>query len=260
MSFFALSKAFWAVGHPVSLAILAILAGTVIQAATKRRRGFVLVGLGTIGLAAMVFLPAGQWLIEPLETRFPERDVPPAVDGIIVLGGVADVRLAAQHRESGIGDTAGRITAVVALAHRFPRAVVIVSGGGPEYEVPEAEVIGATLVRLGMSPEQIRLETVSRNTYENALFSMSLAQPNPEQVWLLVTSAFHMPRAIGCFRRVGWNVTPFPVDYRAPMDTTYVEELRLVELATKEWIGLVAYRVADRILDLFPAPSVPERP
>ena len=67
--------------------------------------------------------------------------------------------------------------------------------------------------RDGLDARRILVETRSRNTYENAVYSKELAQPQPGQIWLLVTSANHMPRAVGCFRAVGFDVIPYPVDY-----------------------------------------------
>ena len=63
--------------------------------------------------------------------------------------------------------------------------------------------------RLGLEEGRVIYEDRSRNTTENAEFSRDIARPRPEETWLLITSAFHMPRAVGCFRRVGWNVVPF---------------------------------------------------
>ena len=75
------------------------------------------------------------------------------------------------------------------------------------------------LERLGLAAGRVIYEERSRNTSENAEFSLAIARPQPGETWLLITSAFHMSRAVGSFRRAGWNVVPYPVDFR-PMGTT----------------------------------------
>jgi uncharacterized SAM-binding protein YcdF (DUF218 family) len=102
----------------------------------------------------------------------------------------------------------------------------------------------------------------ARNTYENAVFSKKLAAPKPGERWLLVTSAFHMPRAIGLFRKVGFTVEPYPVDWRVgrPADvfafTQFATDgLLRTDVGVREWLGLVAYRLAGRTDALFPGPG-----
>ncbi|HRW61159.1 MAG TPA: YdcF family protein, partial [Defluviicoccus sp.] len=111
---------------------------------------------------------------------------------------------------------------------------------------------------LGLAADRFLFERDSATTYENALFSARLAQPKAGETWLLVTSAFHMPRAIGVFRALDWEVVPYPVDFRTPLDFYSVfVNLTLVDLAVKEYVGLVAYRVSGRSAELFPGPAQP---
>ena len=64
---------------------------------------------------------------------------------------------------------------------------------------------------MGVPPERMLFETAARNTHENAVLAHALAKPRPGETWLLVTSASHMPRSVGVFRRAGWDVVPWPV-------------------------------------------------
>lgn len=112
-----------------------------------------------------------------------------------------------------------------------------------------------------MPRDRLILEERSRNTRENARFSAELANPKPGERWLLVTSAWHMPRAVGCFRRAGFPVTAYPVDYRTagPRDATRFntfasDGLLEFDLAVKEWIGLVAYKLAGYTDAWMPGP------
>ena len=116
------------------------------------------------------------------------------------------------------------------------------------------------LRQAGIDPDCVIFETDSRNTWENALFSRRLVEPQPGETWLLVTSALHMPRSVGIFRRVGWEVVPYPVDYRTRrgghpyLRFEFEKTLSLLHEATREWIGLVSYRLMDRTSALFPGP------
>jgi uncharacterized SAM-binding protein YcdF (DUF218 family) len=181
-----------------------------------------------------------------------------------VLGGSVDQGLSLAHGQVALTAAAGRITETVALARRFPAARVVISGGDGTLSpgtLSEAGAIRDLLIQLGVAPARVDIESISRNTYENAVLSYATAQPKPGETWLLVTSAMHMPRAIGCFRSAGWTIVPYPVDYRTSkrIATTpgllLADNLMLVNLATKEWLGLVAYYWLGRSDALLPAPG-----
>jgi uncharacterized SAM-binding protein YcdF (DUF218 family) len=114
---------------------------------------------------------------------------------------------------------------------------------------------------LGVPAEQMVFEEKSRNTWENAVFTRDLVKPKPGETWLLVTSAWHMPRSVGIFRHVGFPVVPYPVAYRTFGDgrefrgyVSILDRLALLDLGVREWIGLLAYRLAGKTDALFPAP------
>src|SRR5258708_35869606 len=146
---------------------------------------------------------------------------------------------------------AGRCTGRGAAPRRYPASRILVSGGDGTLNPGVLSEAGATrdlLIQLGVAAQRIEIESVSRNTYENASLSYAAAQPKPGETWLLVTSAMHMPRAIGCFRRAGWaDITPYPVDYRTSttigtgLGLLLADDLVLVNFATKECLGLLAY-------------------
>ena len=129
----------------------------------------------------------------------------------------------------------------------------------------EAEGAESLLTALGVPRERLILEAKSRDTYENAVFLKGeLAKQGalgPGTRWLLITSAYHMPRAIGAFRQAGFDIEAWPVDYRTrgradltrPFDKVS-EGLRRVDVATREWVGLLAYWLGGRSNALFPAP------
>jgi uncharacterized SAM-binding protein YcdF (DUF218 family) len=106
------------------------------------------------------------------------------------------------------------------------------------------------------------MERRSRNTYENAEFSKVLVSPKSGERWLLVTSAHHMPRSVGIFRKVGFEVEPYPVDWRTgrrgdllKFSDHFAERLALVDTAAREWMGLVAYWITGKTSEFFPSPN-----
>lgn len=218
---------------------------------------------GVAGYAICAIAPVGDWLMRPLEDRFPPlRQMPARVDGIVILGGAIDLEESAPHAMPALNERAGRLTAFVALARLYPHARLVFTGGNPDPFAKgptEADMARLLFSELGLAPARVVFERRSRNTRENALFSLQLVHPGSSQSWLLVTSAVDMPRAIGCFRAVGWRVIAFPVDYHArnwefsvvPRSMT---ELRYLDWATHEWLGLVYYRLRGWTPSLFPGP------
>jgi uncharacterized SAM-binding protein YcdF (DUF218 family) len=260
---FVISKLLWLFAAPGNFLLLLLVAGVVRSIASARRRGFVLIAAATLGFLAIATLPIGVWLAAPLENRFPTAVLPARVDGIVVLGGSVDPVLSLARGQVALTVAAGRITETVTLARRYPTARILISGGDGRLNpgvLSEAGTSRDLLIQLGVAPDRIAIESAARNTYENAVLSYAAAQPKPGETWLLVTSAMHMPRAIGCFRRVGWTIAPYPVDYRTStrMATTpgllLADNLMLVNFATKEWLGLVAYDWLGRTDALLPAP------
>ncbi len=202
-------------------------------------------------------------MVRPLENRFPQQDAATApVAGVIVLGGAIGVA----RGDIVMNYAAARMTKAVELARLHPQARVAFTGGGANLLSPviKTEADGAKLLfeGLGLAPERLILEDRSRNTVENARFTRALVQPKPGERWLLVTSAWHMPRAMGVFRKAGFAVEAFPVDYLSenePADflRPYRKASRGLDIADdgfKEWAGLLAYWLAGYTDALFPGP------
>jgi uncharacterized SAM-binding protein YcdF (DUF218 family) len=266
---YALVKILALLISPGSL-LLATLALAVVLLWRRRawRWGRGLVTLLTLLLAMLLLSPLQPWLAERLEDRFPAAPALPArIDGIIVLGGMIREDVSRSRGRPSLNDAADRLLEGAALARTHPEAKLLFTGGSADPWHPESREadVAATLLRqLGVAPERLILEDRSRNTRENALFSQQLAQPQPGQAWILVTSAAHMPRAVGVFRRIGWPVIPWPVNYLTTADSfvpaDWVNEdmalLRLYRLSRilHEWGGLLYYRLRGWSDSLLPAP------
>jgi uncharacterized SAM-binding protein YcdF (DUF218 family) len=260
--FFILSKVLWFFAQPSNLTLILIVAGLLLAARTRfRRLGTRLFTAGGIAFSVLGFSPLNQVLLAPLESRFARPDLSkgPPVAGIIILGGAEDGRADAAKEIAGLNEAAERYTEGAALALRFPQARVVFSGGNGHLlaSAPaEAVSAGRLLGALGVAPERIVLEDKSRNTRENAAFTRAMIEPKAGERWLLVTSAFHMPRSVGCFRKVGIDVEPWPVDYRVggvfEFNAYYPDGLRRVDFVVREWFGLVAYFLAGHTTALLP--------
>src|ERR1700730_15614192 len=216
--FFILSKVLGFFASPSNLSIALGLLGVFLLATRRARFGRFLTVASLFALAVLGFSPLGNALIIPLEERFPPWDDtrgPP--DGIVVLGGAITPDVSAARNEVALNEAAERVTTGVALARRYPQARIIYSGGTGALIFPEgSEATSAVRIfeSLGIPHARIIAEEQSRNTVENAVFSLPLAMPQPGEHWLLVTSGYHTPRAMGVFRRAVFPVQAYPVDWR----------------------------------------------
>jgi uncharacterized SAM-binding protein YcdF (DUF218 family) len=248
--FFTLSKTLGFFAAPSNLLISIGVLGLILLCTRFTRLASWLIVTSLVLLAVAGFSPLGNAFILPLEERFPPWNPSHgAPDGIVVLGGAI---------------LSERITATAELARRYPNARIIFSGGSSSLiydEEPETRFAVRQLEALGVAHDRIAAEDRSRNTLENAAYSLRLAHPKPGERWLLVTSAYHMPRAMAAFRAVGFVVEAYPVDWRTrgPEDLTrpfgsLAEGLRRTDTAVREWVGLLVYRVTGKSATFFPAP------
>ncbi len=263
--FFVLSRIAGFFVLPSNLFISIGIVGLVLLCTRFRRLASWLV-VTSVALTAIAGLsPLGNDLILPLEQRFPPWDPSQGpADGIVVLGGAITPDVSAARGIVALNEAAERITVTAELAHRYPDARIIYSGGSNSLlfdRIPEASFAVRELEALGVAHDRITAEEQSRNTIENAVFSRLIAQPKPGQHWILVTSAYHMPRAIAAFRAAGFPVEPYPVDWRTrgPIDAarpflSVSDGLARTDAAVHEWVGLVAYRLTGKTNELFPSP------
>ncbi|MET1046648.1 MAG: YdcF family protein [Hyphomicrobium sp.] len=263
--FFIASKVIFFCIQPSSLAFFSLVLGVLlVRRCSKWGMSFLCVGMAIIVLFG--FLPGGNILVLPLEERFASHvpEVPKdKISGIILLGGFEDISVTKARGGLAINEAAERLTETLRLARAIPDAKIIFTGGSASL-LGGNGIAGAVrqfFIDAGIEPARIVIENDSRNTYENAVFTKALVKPAEVDRWLLVTSAYHMPRSIGIFRKVGFDVVPYPVDFRTrgwgdawrPF-SSFAEGMQRTDLATREWIGLVAYWLSGRSSALFPGP------
>lgn len=261
--FYVVSKVFWLLAQPLSLAFLCALGALVLILLRRRGAAVVLGGLGLVVLGLAGFTNIGAVAIAPLEGRFQRpAELPGQVDAIILLGGATDARISTARQVTETSEAGDRLIETIRLAELYPQARIVLTGGvaailaGAE---SEALTMQRLLLSFGIAPERIVLEGEARNTDENAGYTAELLGPEPGTV-LLVTSAFHMPRSIGLFRKAGITAIAWPTDYRSTGVEHFgidlaepVANLQTSTAAMKEWIGLVVYHWTGRTDDMLPA-------
>jgi len=260
---FVIGKLAWIVLKPSNLLALLFALGLLLRLIGRRATGRVLMG-GTIAVVLLcAVLPVGAWLISPLENRFPVPTLPARVDGIVVLGGAIEPGLSADRGSISLNANAERLVAFAALARRYPEAKLVFTGGSGNLmrsDQREGDWLGPFLDAAGIPRERVLIERDSRNTDDNARMTKTLVGPQPGQAWVMITSARHMPRAVGIFRKEGWAVIPYPADYVTTREVGWSfgfnigGGLAALDAAAYEWLGLVYYRLSGRIAEFFPRP------
>jgi uncharacterized SAM-binding protein YcdF (DUF218 family) len=254
---FELSKVLSFFLVPSNIMVGVGLAGIALLAIGYARAGQRMLVASIVLIAAVGVLPIGRGLALPLEARFPPWDAkrgPPT--GIIALGGgVIKSEISTERGEVAVGRTVNRIIAAVELARRYPGARVVFAGRD------EADFVIRFVEKFDVSKDRVIVERESRNTVENAAFAKQLVMPKAGERWLLVTSAMHMPRAVGVFRRAGFAVDAYPVDYLTSgakdlrtLSAALMGGIGITDLVVHEWIGLLAYWITGQISVPFPGP------
>jgi uncharacterized SAM-binding protein YcdF (DUF218 family) len=263
--FFLAAKVFWFFIQPLNLSIVLGLLGLALWLVAWRRIAAVCLSMAVGILALATWTSIGAMMLTPLEDRFKRPDpAPAAVAGIVVLGGGFEGQINLVRGGYELNSGGDRYVETAILARRYPQAKVVVTGGSGAI-VLEGEGDAATAPRLlqalGVERDRLVLENESRDTYENAVFTRRMVEPKPAEVWLLVTSAFHMPRSVALFRKAGFDVVPWPVDYRTSgaegvsfFADNPVDSIQTTTVVIREWIGLTAYWLSGRIDSPFPAP------
>ncbi|GJM13756.1 MAG: membrane protein [Pseudohongiella sp.] len=261
-AFFIASKIIWALISPDSLIVILGLSAWIAAILKWQRASRSLLSLCALLLALIGFFPVGEWLISPLENRFTTNAaLPSEVDGIVVLGGAILPVQSNIWQQPEVSGGADRLTNFLYLARLFPDAQLVFTGGSgsvSDQEFKEAEMARILFDQLGLAQRAIIYESESRNTAENAMNSKELVTPESDENWVLITSAFHMPRSIGVFCKQQWPVQPYPVDHYSQrgdllrLNFAFSQNLTVLRTAIREWVGLLAYRISGRTDRLLP--------
>lgn len=256
---FLIAKIIKALIEPANLFSLLFVLGAVASVSHNehwqvigRRLCFVL----AIVLFLIGFLPVGHWALSPLENRFP-TEKPERVDGIILLAGDENPFLTESRKQASAHTSSRRYITFAGLAREFPKAKLAFIGGNPNpashSALSYADVAKHIMKSVGVAPDHVTFEDKSHNTYENAIMGASLMKPKPDENWMLVTTASHMPRALLTFRKAGWRIFPAPTDYYTAryfpfmIGFSVLRHLQELTTALYEYAGLYYYWALGRI-------------
>ena len=242
----------WLLVRPSDWIVYTAVLGVVLSRRPLGRRLLVAVA---VSLVVLGLLPSAWLLSRPLEQRFPVPVDLDRVDGIIVLAGAERAGMSEFYGQPLLNTAADRLTTLLMLARRFPEARLVHSGD--TVPASQSAVARELLLGAGIDPQRIVFENKSRITCTSPRATLDLVAIDASQRWLLVTSAMHMPRAVACFRAAGWDVTPYPTNFRRgpyPWALELPDNLEDVDLAAHEWVGLLYYRLRGYTREFFPAP------
>lgn len=252
--FFTFSKVAWWIITPLHTVVVCLVIGMILLWARRVRAGTALVSLATLLILLIGATPLPELALRPLEQWHKAKELTDPPAGIVLLGGGQNVELTEAYVRPQLNGRAETMTEFLALARRFPQAKLVFAGGSGDltgHTLSEAEVMKQFAAQQGVDTERLLLDSKSRNTHENALYAKELANPKPGERWLLITSAFHMPRAVAVFEKLAWQVVPYPTDYRVlPTGVEWrvnvLNRFRLFHMALHEWLGFLVYWVTGR--------------
>ena len=261
--FFYLSKLFWLVAKPGNALFLLILLGVILLWSKRAQWGRLILTVTVAGMVVVAFIPVGKWLLHPLEHRFPiNPELPEKVDGIIVLSGGVGAKPTAVMNQIQVNEQVDRELAFMRLALRYPEAKLLYTGGSSSLthqQFKGADAARRMMEEQGFDVGRVVFERESRNTVESALLSQSIMLPKEGENWLLITTAWHLPRSVGVFCKVGWATIPYPVDFSTTkeggfgLNFSFAGHLNGLEIGVKEWLGLTAYWLSGKTTGLLPS-------
>ncbi|MDN3668045.1 YdcF family protein [Echinicola jeungdonensis] len=251
--FFILSQLLSFLVMPLTLVIICFLAGMLYL---KKKWGKKLLMLGII----LLLLFTNKWLSNTVmnawEPPYKSFETLPDFEMGIVLTGVTNLDKTAYDR-TFFNKGADRATHAVQLYKMGKINKILITGGqgfDPVNSNTEAELLADFMEMAGVPARDILIENKAKNTYQNAIFSKEKLLESGfdlNSTYLLITSAFHIKRAKGCFDKAGLATETFPVDYYSSDSKVNFqsllqptpEGLLLWHKLFKEWIGIIAYKM-----------------
>lgn len=265
--FFWISKLAWFLISPLNFILLLLILVWFLLLFNVKRLVKPLMGSIILILVLIALFPIGNWLLYPLEKRFQTNpDLPESIEGIVVLAGALDPEHSALWGQTEVNGAVERELAFMKMAKAYPDAILVYTGGSSSLihqEFKAADVAKILFEEHGLDTTRMIFEREARNTHENAILSLDLVKPGLELPWVLITSAFHMPRSIGIFCKAGWPMIPYPVDHQTKpvlqfgIGYSLGGHMNELDIAIHEWLGLVAYWLTGKTTALLPGQCTP---
>ena len=261
MNFYSLSSMLWSTFQPVQALVYLLLLVLILSFFNKNKFSRIINSITIILFILVILLPNGTYLLWKLENAYTiPKSFPNKIDGILILGGGINPILTYEHSQTILNEKIERIIESVKLIKQFPDAKVIYSEGAPitaKINITNIDAVKFFYKQMGVNNKKIIFENKSRNTYENIIFSKKFINENDSNKWILLTSAYHMKRAMSVAAKLELNFIPYPVDYRLQTaynwklvyivkGRTFLTNLNHFQLAIHEYIGLIVYYLTKK--------------
>ena len=260
MSFY-LSKILWFIINPFNIFILFIFIGFFSHFFLRNNFYKIIFFFTVMIFIFFAVMPTGKYMIYQLEKKFHSEILfPKQIDGILILSGATNPILTKEFDQINLNGSIERLTESIQLHKKYPKAKFVFSGGsGSLYnqELTHSDVAIKFFIQQGIDVNEIVFESKSRNTFENILYSKKIVNPKPNENWILVTTAFHMTRAINIAEKLDWEMIPYAVDFRISKKSSwqptlnFFSNISLLQTASHEWVGLVAYYFMGRTSKIY---------
>ncbi len=258
---FYLSKFLWFMFNPFNIIILILISGIIFYFLKFNKTSKVLFTFCFTILLSISFLNIGKYLIYKLENQYYDNiTLPKRLDGILILGGATNPSLFKDFEQVNVNDSAERIIEAVNIINNYNNIKIVFSGGSGFPNRPDlnhSQVVKVFFKNMKLTNDKIIYESKSRNTFENIRNSKAIVNPKKNEKWLLITSAFHMRRAILIAEKHNWQLIPYPVDFKINknfnigLSLNFLSNLNYFNDASHEWIGLFSYYFLGRTNKLF---------
>ncbi len=260
MTFF-LSKFLWQVFNPFNSILFLLILSAVFNFFKFFKVSKIILNFTFLLFFITGVLPTGSYLLYMLEKNYHNKmNLPEDVDGILILSGATNPFLSKEYDQISLNGSVERLTESVQLIKKYPKAKVFFAGGSRFLQYPDlnhSAVAKKFFNSLDINVKNIYFENKSRNTYENIVFAKKKINPDKNEKWVLVTSAFHLKRAINVAEKLGWRFIPYPTDYKLPkkfiwkLSFDFSGNLGSFHQSSHEWVGIISYYIMGRSSKIF---------
>ena len=255
MSFY-LSKILWLIINPFNIFLFFIFFGFFANFFLRDIIFKITLFFVILTFIIIAVIPTGNYMFYQLEKKFHLKTIlPEQIDGILILSGATNPLLTKEFDQINLNGSVERLTESIQLHKKYPAATIIYSGGSGSLKYPDlthSYVAKKFFIQQQVNLDKIIFESKSRNTFENIFYSKEISSPQPNENWILVTTAFHMTRALNVAEKLNWEFIPYAVDFYIPKKFSWKPSLNFIgniysmHSASHEWVGLVAYYLMGR--------------
>ena len=256
-----ISKFIWVIFAPLNFLVILLVIGFLFNLIGKKIFSKIIYIFSLLFFILVGIFPTGNLLLFKLEQYYqPPSIIPNYIDGVLILGGPSSAKLTIDYNQVSFNEAGERLIESIKIIKNNNPKKIIFSGGSIKqtFNNSHAYVANKFYSEMGIDISQITFEFKSRNTYENILFSKKIAQPKKDEIWLIITSSFHMRRAMNISKKLEWKFIAYPVDFRTGKELislkpnfNLLENFNSFNLASHEIVGLISYFILGRSSKIF---------